>query len=284
MKERQSWLSAEMALPLRPGRLEEEGYSHGFQCVAGLDEVGRGPLAGPVVAAAVVLPRECLVSGFGLKGHLTLDPSMNSGSTRSKVERVETPDSKLEIKDSKLLTPKERERLSAWIQEKALSWGLGVVSAEEIDRLNILKASLLAMAQAVERLEPKPDCLLIDGQHKIPAEFLQAIGNWQQNGGGSLLMPGSPSQRAIKKGDRLCLSIAAASIVAKVARDRMMVDFDKLYPEYGFGKHKGYGSPFHLAALSRHGPSPIHRASFRPVRDCVAQVVGAMPGRLFSKT
>ncbi len=286
MKGSQSWLSAEMASPLRPGELEEEGYGRGFRCVAGLDEVGRGPLAGPVVAAAVVLPREFPVSDFGMRGHSGVDPSMNSGSTRN---------SKLEIKDSKLLTAKEREILSVWILENALSWGLGVVSHDEIDRLNILQSSLLAMAQAVKQLDPVPDYLLIDGPHKIPLEYLRRVQKVQgvqevqdvqtdlNELSGFKPFEQMPYQRAIKKGDRLCLSIAAASIVAKVARDRMMTEFDKLYPEYGFGKHKGYSSPFHLAALGRHGPSPIHRASFRPVRDCLGQVGSAAAGSLFSE-
>ena len=230
------------------GGLEEEGYASGFARIAGLDEVGRGPLAGPVVAAAVVFPR---------------------GVSHS------------EIKDSKLLTPHKRERLAPWIKEHAAAWAVGVVGPGEIDRINILNASLLAMAYAFKQLEPMPDYLLIDGSHQIPLEFLlkgngqQAIGNRQEiTGGGekllpnaSCLMPGFPHQRAIIRGDQLCLSIAAASILAKVARDRMMVEYDGLYPQYGFAQHKGYGSPSHLAALRDHGPSPIHRRSFRPVRE-----------------
>lgn len=251
MKGSQSWLSAEMASPVRPGELEEEGYGRGFQCVAGLDEVGRGPLAGPVVAAAVVL----------LRG-------------------VAHP----RITDSKLLAPKEREVLSSWIQENALSWGLGVVGHEEIDRLNILQASLLAMAQAVQQLDPAPDYLLIDGSHKIPVEFFQRVQTGLSALNGFKRFEQMPFQKSIRKGDRICLSIAAASIVAKVARDRMMTEFDKLYPEYGFGKHKGYTSRSHLAALGRHGPSPIHRASFKPVRDCLAQAGAAVPGSLWVKS
>lgn len=208
--------------------LEEEGYGQGFTCIAGLDEVGRGPWAGPVVAAAVALPRGLI-----------------------------HPD----IKDSKLLTARKREALAPWIKENALAWGLGVVSSEEIDKINILQASLLAMAIAFKQLRPPPDCLLIDGSHKIPWEYLKD-GNGRMKAENIL-----PHQRAIKKGDQLSISIAAASIVAKVARDQMMVDLDRLYPEYGFARHKGYGSPSHLAALSRYGPSPIHRRSFRPVRE-----------------
>ena len=222
-------MKAELSsLSLAMGRLEEEGYGQGFTRIAGLDEVGRGPWAGPVVAAAVVLPRGLI-----------------------------HPD----VKDSKLLTARKREALAPWIKENALAWGLGVVSSEEIDKINILQASLLAMAIAFKQLRPPPDCLLIDGSHKIPLEF------FQDEGGRMKSEDALPSQRAIEKGDRRSISIAAASIVAKVARDQMMRDLDRLYPEYGFARHKGYGSPSHLAALSRYGPSPIHRRSFRPVRE-----------------
>jgi len=151
---------------------------------------------------------------------------------------------------------------------------VGIVGPEEIDRINVLKASLLAMAHAFMQMAPAPDCLLIDGSHEIPVEFCEAIGKRQEALGGegllpdaSCLMPALPVQRAIIKGDQMSISIAAASIVAKVARDRIMVEYDSLYPEYGFGRHKGYGTPAHLAALSRCGPSPIHRRSFRPVRE-----------------
>jgi ribonuclease HII len=206
---------------------EEESYARGFKSIAGLDEVGRGPLAGPVVAAAVMLPR-----GFS------------------------HPD----INDSKRLSPKQREKLAPLIRENAVSWGLGVVGVEEIDRINILQASLLAMVQAIDALARKPDCLLIDGNQPIPAKLLDESG-W--------LADSAPYQRTIVKGDQLCLSIAAASIVAKVARDAMMVGYDQEFPDYGFAGHKGYGSAAHLAALRRHGPSPIHRKSFAPVRDLI---------------
>ena len=204
---------------------EADCYARGFQTVAGLDEVGRGPLAGPVVAAAVVLPR-----GFV----------------------------HAEIKDSKLLSPKQRDRLAPLIQQQAESWGLGIVEVDEIDRINILQASLLAMVKALGALTALPDCLLIDGNQPIPAKLFEAS-RWSSRA--------SPYQQTIVKGDQLCLSIAAASIVAKVARDEMMVGFDRQFPEYGFAGHKGYGSAMHLAALRRYGPSPIHRMSYKPVRD-----------------
>ncbi|MEK6601771.1 MAG: ribonuclease HII [Candidatus Binatota bacterium] len=254
---------------LEAGRFEEEGYARGFKYVAGLDEVGRGPWAGPVVAAAVILPREFLVSGFALGttrsfDGLRIDPEQG--------RRVETRDSKLEIKDSKLLTARKREQLAPLIKEKALAWGLGVVGPEEIDRINILNASLLAMAMAFKQIQPLPDCLLIDGPHEIPRSFLvDSLIRYSKDEytGNEYTNNALPFQRAIKKGDRLSISIAAASIVAKVARDQMMVEYDRLYPEYGFGRHKGYGSPAHWAALNRYGPSPIHRRSFRPVRECL---------------
>ncbi len=239
-----------------PSALEEEAYGRGFRWVAGLDEAGRGPWAGPVVAAAVVLPR-------GLS-----DPG---------------------IRDSKLLTAGKREEMAVRIRESAVAWGVGIVEVEEIYRINILNASLLAMAHAFEELNPLPDCLLIDGPHQIPLEFLRRVQKVQGVPFGSE-PPGRrqdvqsvedglndlnvlerferpPVQRAIIKGDQLSISIAAASILAKVARDRIMMEYDSLYPEYGFGRHKGYGSPAHMAALSRCGPCPIHRRSFRPVRE-----------------
>ena len=180
------------------------------------------------------------------------------------------------IKDSKLLSARKREALAPWIKENAVAWGLGIVSVEEIDKINILQASLLAMSLALREIRPLPDYLLIDGNHKIPVEFLS-------NPHASCLMSALPFQRAIKKGDRLSVSIAAASIVAKVARDQMMVEYDRLYPGYGFGQHKGYGCPVHLAALSRYGPSPIHRRSFRPVREWLARACQAAPESLFGK-
>ncbi len=209
---------------------EEESYARGFNLIAGVDEVGRGPLAGPVVAAAVIMPR-----GF-------FHP---------------------EIKDSKLLSPKQRDKLAPLIRESAECWGLGVVGVDEIDRINILQASLLAMVKALDSLARKPDCLLIDGNQPIPAKLLHES-RWSANS--------MPYQKAIVKGDRLCLSIAAASIVAKVARDEMMVGYDKEYPHYGFAGHKGYGSRAHLETLRRYGPSPIHRKSFAPIRDLIEAI------------
>lgn len=185
----------------------------GYGTVAGIDEAGRGPLAGPVVAAAVIFPPELNLPG---------------------------------VTDSKQLGPRRREALLAVIQEKALSIGVGLADAAVIDRHNILKATLLAMADAVAQLFPVPDFLLIDGITALPCAI---------------------PQRTIKKGDSLSLSVAAASIVAKVTRDRLMGDYDHCYPGYGFAAHKGYGSAEHMAAIARLGPSPIHRMTFRGVRE-----------------
>jgi ribonuclease HII len=224
---KQFTLSEDFERPVRQGAIERQSYSRGFKCVAGVDEVGRGPLAGPVVAAAVVLPQ---------------------GFTDS------------DIKDSKVLTSEQRERLLPTIRESALCWGVGVVEVEEIDRINIFQASLLAMSKAFRALRPVPDCLLIDGNQKIPTEFFQT----------NAVLKQLPSQRTIIRGDQLCVSIAAASILAKVARDTMMVELDKTYPEYGFAHHKGYSCILHMEALRRFGPSPIHRRSFKPVRAMCA--------------
>ncbi len=182
--------------------------------VAGVDEVGRGPLAGPVLAVAVILS----------------DKRING------------------LKDSKLLTHNKRELLSHRIKERAIAWAYGVASVKEIDNINILNASLLAMKRAVEYLQVKPDEVLVDG-NKCPTLDIPV--------------------RAIVGGDNLIAEISAASIVAKVIRDYLMTCFDKHYPQYGFAQHKGYGTKDHLIALKKHGPSPIHRLSFMPVKALV---------------
>lgn len=189
--------------------LHREGYQH----IAGVDEAGRGPLAGPVVAAAVILPVDCVVPG---------------------------------VTDSKQLTPNQRERLFDDIQRASTAVKVSCISNTVIDEVNILQATLLAMQNAVEQLLPPPDYVLVDGTQ------LPAIS--------------TPSQ-ALPKGDSLSQPIAAASIIAKVTRDRMMADFDELYPQYGFRRHKGYGTMQHREAIARHGPCPIHRRSFKPVSD-----------------
>jgi len=189
-------------------RLTGSGYS----IIAGIDEAGRGPLAGSVYASAVVLPRE-----FNPQG----------------------------INDSKKLTPRVRERFHQQLtSEPDVLWAVAKKNAGEIDQLNILRATHAAMRAAWELLEPRPDHVLIDG----------------------LPVPQFPCpQTALVGGDAISLSIAAASIIAKVERDREMEEMDRLYPEYGFAKHKGYPTAEHFAKLRLHGPCPIHRRSFAPV-------------------
>lgn len=183
----------------------------GYKLIAGVDEAGRGPLAGPVVAAAVILPQYCDISG---------------------------------VYDSKKMSAGAREKAFPVIRHKALTTGIGVVSHQAIDESNILKASLEAMRLAVVALDPQADFLLVDGIHRVPASI---------------------RQRCLKKGDQLSRSISAASVLAKVYRDRIMVCYHEMYPNYGFDKHKGYGTARHLEAIRRYGPSPVHRMSFKGV-------------------
>jgi ribonuclease HII len=199
-----------MARPRASRTLENAARRFGYRHVAGVDEVGRGCLAGPVVAAAVVLPPDVYVAG---------------------------------IADSKVVPAAERERLARAIRRAAVCWHVAVVEAADIDRLNIHRASLEAMRRAVMALVPLPGFVLVDG-FRVPG----------------LLM----AQRAITGGDRRCTSVAAASILAKVARDQLMCELHARDPRYGFDRHKGYGTPEHLDAVSRHGLSDAHRRSFRP--------------------
>lgn len=194
-----------------PYRYERAAWRAGLPHVAGVDEAGRGPLAGPVVAAAVILNPERRIKG---------------------------------LEDSKLLTPEERESLFDQILEHAAAVGTGIVDSETIDQVNILEATRLAMRQALSRLSPRPNLVLIDAVSLPGAEF---------------------PQRALVRGDRRSASIAAASIVAKVSRDRLMIEADSLFPQYGFRRHKGYPTPEHLRALRKHGPCPIHRRTFHGV-------------------
>ncbi len=188
----------------------------GYRLIAGLDEVGRGCLAGPVAAAAVILP-------------LNLKAGWLS-----------------EVRDSKVLTPLVRRRLSKNIQRSAVTFGIGVVPSQVIDTFGIVAATRQAMIQALQSLSQAPQYLLIDAI-TLPASKLP--------------------QRGIIRGDSLSLSIACASIVAKVARDGLMTEMDRTYPGYGFARHKGYGTKFHLTSLEKLGPCPIHRRTFAPVRD-----------------
>lgn len=202
-------------------RFERQAWEQGAVRVAGVDEAGRGPLAGPVVAAALVFDRAFLeAEQYGLLREIT---------------------------DSKALTGLQRDRLYRLLTaECSASIGVGSASVSEIDVLNILHATHLAMARALNNLSPAPDFALVDG----------------------LPVPGLPcASLAIVKGDARSLSVAAASIVAKVTRDRLMEELDREYPVYGLARHKGYGTRAHMEALLQHGPSPAHRRSFRPVQD-----------------
>ena len=185
----------------------------GYKQIAGIDEAGRGALAGPVIAAAVILPINCTLDG---------------------------------LNDSKQLSPKQRDQLSDEIQRVAVSIGVGSIDNHTIDRLNILNATLLAMQEAVEKLTPQPDCLLVDGL------FLPQI---------------DIRGEAIPKGDSRSYSIAAASIIAKTTRDKLMVELDRTYPNYGFPKHKGYPTSQHRQAIAQFGTSDIHRHTFKLLPD-----------------
>jgi ribonuclease HII len=187
--------------------------AQGYRLMAGVDEAGRGPLAGPVVAGAVITRPGDTIPG---------------------------------VRDSKLLTPRERERLYQIITSRALSWGVGIVGPREIEKYNILQATLRAMKAAVLSLDPAPDFLLIDGINPIPLDL---------------------PQRAIKRGDTSCFSIAAASIVAKVTRDRLMMEYHQVYPLYNFARHKGYPTRVHREAIRQYGCCEIHRRTFRGVKE-----------------
>ncbi len=188
--------------------IEKEALAEGFRLVCGVDEAGRGPLCGPVCAAAVILPVDCEIEG---------------------------------INDSKKLSEKKREQLFDIIKEKAVAYSIQLVDAATIDEINILQATFLAMRRAVESLDPKPDIALIDG-----------------NGRPGLAI----AEKTVIKGDAKSVSVAAASILAKVTRDRYMLEADKRYPEYFFAKHKGYGTKLHYEAIAEHGICPEHRRTF----------------------
>jgi len=188
--------------------LEHEANADGYAVVCGVDEAGRGPLAGPVVAAAVIFPK-----GYFIKG----------------------------LRDSKKLSPSKRDFMYDAIVESGASYAVGIVEPDEIDMINILNATLLAMKKAVTSLDRTPDYIIVDGINEVPIDIPQ--------------MP-------ITGGDDKSISIAAASVIAKVTRDRMMCDFEKIYPQFSFSRHKGYGTKFHYEELSIHGPTPIHRKTF----------------------
>lgn len=206
---------------------ESSLWASGLTRVAGVDEAGRGPLAGPVVAAAVILPPDWRESGL---------PAALRG-----------------LNDSKQLTESRREEFFAVLTAlPEISWGLAAVESATIDHINILQATHRAMNEALAQLQPPPEHTLVDGN---PVK--------------SLRFP----QTAIVKGDARSFSIAAASVLAKVTRDRMAADWDRQWPEYGFAVHKGYGTPQHLAAIRQHGPCPIHRRSFAPLKPVQPELI-----------
>ncbi len=198
-------------------RHEKSLNNSGYNSIAGVDEAGRGPLAGPVVAGAVIL------KGFKFKAR---------------------------IDDSKKLSARQREEAYLEIVKKSFI-GVGIVDEKTIDRINIYQATKRAMCLAISKLEIPPDYVIVDGNMKINTKC---------------------PLKCIVGGDSKSLSIAAASIIAKVTRDRIMLDLDKTYPQYGFARHKGYGTKSHIEALNNHGPSPIHRKSFRPVKTQNSQI------------
>lgn len=198
----------------RMSKYENRLYQDGYQLIAGVDEVGRGPLAGPVVASAVILPKNFYLPG---------------------------------LNDSKKLSETKREEYYNIITEKSLAVGIGIISSEIIDEINIYEATKLAMLKAISQLSIAPDCLLIDAM-KLPVDIPQI---------------------SLIKGDATSISIAASSIIAKVTRDRMMKEYGKQYPEYGFEKHMGYGTKWHLEAIKTYGVTPIHRKTFSPVKEAL---------------
>jgi ribonuclease HII len=204
-------------------KTEQQYFDLGYEFIGGVDEAGRGPLAGPVVAACVVIGRDFKIDDEDLEM----------------------------INDSKKLTAKKREKLFGIIKAKALAVEIGVVDNEIIDKINILQASFLAMRRAIKKLKIAPSYILTDGKFKIP----------------KLETP----QTAIIGGDAQVWTIAAASIIAKVSRDWLMSEMDKEYPEYLFAKHKGYGTKLHMEKILAHGPCPIHRRSFEPLKSLVKQ-------------
>lgn len=190
-------------------KIEEEIYNTGVEKICGIDEAGRGPLAGPVVVAAVIMPRDSFIEG---------------------------------VNDSKKVSEKKRETLYEQIINEAIAWGVGIIDQKEIDEINILNATKKGLTMAIKELKVKPDRIIVDALDRID----------------TLGIPYTP----IIKGDAKCYSIAAASIIAKVTRDRIMRQWDEIYPMYGFEKHKGYGTAMHMQAIREYGLCPLHRRSF----------------------
>ena len=190
-------------------KIDKEFFDKGIEYIAGIDEAGRGPLAGPVVVASVILPQDSMIEG---------------------------------VNDSKKISESKREKLYDTILNEALSYGIGIIYQDEIDEINILQATKKGLTEAIKKMKIKPNIIMVDAL----------------NGINTLGIP----YKSIIKGDAKCYSISAASIIAKVTRDRIMREWDQIYPEYGFSSHKGYGSAKHIAAIREYGPCPIHRKTF----------------------
>lgn len=190
-------------------KIDKEFFDKGVKYIAGIDEAGRGPLAGPVVVASVILPQDSMIEG---------------------------------VNDSKKISESKREKLYEIITKEAISYGIGIIYQNEIDEINILQATKKGLTEAIKQMDIKPNIIMVDAL----------------NGIDTLGIP----YKSIIKGDAKSYSIAAASIIAKVTRDRIMREWDKVYPEYGFGSHKGYGTAKHIAAIREYGPCPIHRKTF----------------------
>ena len=190
-------------------QIEEEIHNQGIEYICGIDEAGRGPLAGPVVVAACIMPRDSMIEG---------------------------------VNDSKKVSEKKREALYELITQEAIAWGVGIIDQQEIDRINILNATKEGLTTAIKSLEVKPDRIIVDALTGIDTVGIPYT--------------------SIIKGDAKCYSIAAASIIAKVTRDRIMRQWDEIYPQYGFEKHKGYGTKMHIEAIKEYGLCPLHRLSF----------------------
>ena len=190
-------------------QIEEEIYNSGTKCICGIDEAGRGPLAGPVVVAAAIMPRYSMIEG---------------------------------VNDSKKVSEKKRAELYEIITREAIAYGVGIIDQKEIDRINILNATKEGLTMAIKELSVRPDLIIVDALTKIDTDGI--------------------AYRSIVKGDAKCYSISAASIIAKVTRDRIMRQWDEVYPQYGFAKHKGYGTAEHISAIKEYGLCPLHRLSF----------------------
>ena len=234
-------------LPCLPRTFEAAKYALGMTRVAGVDEAGRGPLAGPVVAAACIVPADVEVPGAPIPCPVACR-SMALACTSHTARLL----ARAGVHDSKKLTEEERERVFAILTtDKRIAYAVAVVDHKEIDEINILQASMRAMERAVEQLKPAPESVFVDGPY-VPAALAETYGKHA--------VP-------LIKGDSRCFSVAAASVIAKVTRDRIMVELDREFPQYNFAQHKGYPTAAHKAAVFKHGPCRVHRRTFQPLKS-----------------